>query len=104
MKYCLGDPKDLWELTRPKPRRHYFGAQALPLISNKIVCLHCGKPKNIGEKLDGRRSKCSKTRRFILLQNGATGCISISTGKILQRTGGHSAYKHYKNKLTPSLF
>lgn len=77
-----------------KSRSHYHGAQALPLNLNIVVCLHCGKPSKIGHYPTGRRRKCSPTRRFTNLSNGATGQRSTATGKIMKRTPGHDGYQN----------
>lgn len=73
-------------------RRHYFGAQAIPLAANQCVCLNCGAVAKIGKWPTGKRAKCSPTRKLAHLGNGATGTRSTATGRANQRTAGHPGY------------
>lgn len=40
-------------------RKHYFGAQVLPLSANAVVCHNCGHVARIGQWPTGKRRKCS---------------------------------------------
>lgn len=42
-------------------RRHYFHAEILPLIQNRVICLHCEKVVAIGNWPTGKRRKCLGT-------------------------------------------
>jgi len=72
-------------------RRHYFGAQCIPLNQNKVVCLNCGKVTKIGDWPTGKRAKCSPTRRYRYLSDGATGQVSTRTGRLRVRSLGFAA-------------
>lgn len=72
---------------------HNFAAQCVPLNRNRIVCLNCGKVIPIGSRLGGRRRKCSKTRKYVYLGNGATASRSTATGKMIVRSLGHAEYR-----------
>lgn len=70
-------------------RRHYFGAQTLPLHENRAVCLNCGLVVTIGKWPQGKRRKCSPGHSFAHAANGATARLHRRTGRLQIMSKGH---------------